>query len=174
MRRANRWDRGYTLIELLVVLAVVAILAAQALPVGAELLRSARQRERITAFVVSAQLARGEALRRGHAVTLCPSDDGETCGDDYAAGWIVFDDRGGDRERAPDEAVLDRYAAPTAGPVKTTVRRFTWRAVGRRGTNGTVTFCAEAARDRSRAVVVSYTGRPRVADRQPNGKKLAC
>jgi len=174
MRRANRMDRGYTLIELLVALGVVAILASHALPAGAELLRNARQRERITAFVVSAQLARGEALRRGHSVTLCPSADGERCSKDFAAGWIVFDDRGGDRERDSEDTLLDRYEAPTVGPVKTTVQRFTWRSGGRRSTNGTVTFCPGSAQDRSRAVVVSYTGRPRVADQLPSGQKLPC
>jgi type IV fimbrial biogenesis protein FimT len=174
MRRIARRDPGHTLFELLVTLAVVAVLATLALPASAELLRDARQRERVTAFVVSAQLARSEALRRGHSVTLCPSDDGETCGDDLAVGWIVFDDRGGDRERGPHEEVLDRYEAPRSGRVEARVVRFTWRAVGRRGTNGTVTFCAEAPSKRSRAVVVSYTGRPRVADRLPGGKRLPC
>jgi type IV fimbrial biogenesis protein FimT len=174
MRRAGRRDRGQTLFELLVVLAVVAVLASQALPAGAELLRDARQRERVTAFVVSAQLARSEALRRGHSVTLCPSDDGETCGEDLAAGWIVFDDRGGDRERDRQDALLDHYEAPRAGRIRTTVLRFTWRPAGRRATNGTVTFCAEPPSQRSRAVVVSYTGRPRVADRLPGGKRLPC
>lgn len=174
MRRPSRRIAGQTLIELLCVLAVVAVLAGLALPAAAELLRDMRQRERVTAFVVSAQLARSEALRRGHAVTLCPSADGESCGEDLARGWIVFADRGGDRDRDPDDALLDRYQAPDSGPVRTSVRRFTWRPAGRRATNGTVTFCAEAPSRRSRAVVVSYTGRPRVAERLPDGRRLPC
>lgn len=164
---------GYTLIELIVTLAVAGVLAAWALPAGAELLRNARQRERVTAFVVSAQLARGEALRRGHPVTLCPSSDGETCDKDLAAGWIVFDDRTRDRERDPEDALLDRYAAPAAGRVIAAVPTFTWRSSGRRATNGTVVFCGAGGAP-SRAVVVPHTGRPRVADRMPGGKRLPC
>ena len=94
-----------------------------ALPEAEAFVRMARQRDRVTAFVVSIQLARGEALRRGHPVTLCPSDDGEECGEDLSAGWIVFDDRKGDRDRGPGDELIDRYEAPRAGPVRATIKR---------------------------------------------------
>lgn len=166
--------RGYTLIELLVVCAIIAIIGALALPAFAELLRHSRQQTRVTAFVVSAQVARSAALLRGHGVTLCPSDDGTKCAKDYARGWIVFDDPHGDRERDPDDELLDAYAAPVAGRVVASVLRLTWRGGGRRSTNASITFCDGGDPARSRAVVVSYTGRPRVDKRLPGDKKLPC
>ena len=165
---------GFTLIELLTVCAIVGVTSAFALPALDDWQRNAWQGTRVTAFVVSAQLARGEALRRGHSVTLCPSKDGESCSSDFAQGWIVFDDPGGDRERDTDDTLLDRYQAPAAGPVLTGVLRLTWRGGGRRSTNGTLTFCDGRSIARSRAVVVSYTGRPRVEKTLPGGKKLPC
>lgn len=174
MQRTIAPSSGHTLIELLVVCAIVGILGALALPEAEAFVRTARQRARVTAFVVSIQLARGEALRRGHPVTLCPSDDGESCGKDLSAGWIVFDDRKGDRDRGPGDDLIDRYEAPRAGAVKATIKVYTWRTMGRRATNGTVTFCDGGDGSRSRAVVISPTGRPRVADRLPGDKKLPC
>lgn len=165
---------GYTLIEVLIALAVAATLGALALPSAFELLRNSRQSSRTTAFVISAQLARGEALRRAKPVTLCASSDGMRCGKDYATGWIVFEDEDKDGDHQADEPLLDVYAARAEGPVRSTRPRYVWRAYGRRSTNGTVVFCSPADRSRSRAVIVSYTGRPRTSDRLPGGGRLEC
>lgn len=170
----RRAARGYTLIELLTVGAIIAIVGVFALPGLDSLLLGARQRSRITAFVVSAQLARSAALQRNRMVVLCPSADGEQCGKDFGAGWIVFEDRNGDRERDTKETLIDAYVAPAGGPVSSGRPRYAWHAQGRRSSNGTVTFCDLADHGRSRAVVISYTGRPRVTARLPSGTALPC
>ena len=165
---------GHTLIELLIVLAVATTLGALALPGARELLRNSRQSSRTTAFVVSAQLARGEALRRANPITLCASADGLRCGKDYAAGWIVFEDEDQDGDRQAKEPLLDVYATRAEGAVRSTRPRYVWRPYGRRSTNGTVTFCSPSDSSRSRAVIVSYTGRPRTSDRLAGGERLGC
>jgi type IV fimbrial biogenesis protein FimT len=52
--------------------------------------------------------------------------------------------------------------------------RFSYRPFGRRSTNGTVTYCDDRGADAARAVIVSYTGRPRTASLAPGGKPLRC
>ena len=56
----------------------------------------------------------------------------------------------------------------TANRASFQFRPFFWRS-----TNGTVTFCDERGVAAARAVIVSYTGRPRVSDRGP-GRALTC
>ena len=43
-----------------------------------------------------------------------------------------------------------------------------------RATNGTFVVCDEAGRVPPRALVVSYTGRPRVAMETPRGEPYSC
>lgn len=169
-----RRQSGQTLIELLITAAIAVALGAFALPSLRGWLADARQASRTTAFVVSAQLARGEALRRAHPVTLCASADGTRCGEDYSKGWIVFEDEDRDGDHQPAEPLLDTYAAPVGGTARSTRPRYVWRAHGRRSTNGTVIFCSPTERSRSRAVIVSYTGRPRTSDRLAGGERLGC
>ena len=165
---------GYTLIEVLIAVAVIATLAGLALPSLRAWQQNALQASRTTAFVVSAQLARGEALRRMSPVTLCASADGTRCDQDYARGWIVFEDEDEDGDHQAGEPLLDHYAAQAEGAVRSTRPRYVWRAYGRRSTNGTVTFCSPTDASRSRAVIVSYTGRPRTSDRLSGGERLGC
>jgi hypothetical protein len=40
--------------------------------------------------------------------------------------------------------------------------------------NGTVTFCDTRGPAAARAVIISYTGRPRVSDRGPGRRPLVC
>lgn len=76
-------SRGMTLIELLVTLAVVAILAGIAYPSFREMTMNMAVRDHSTTLVAAANLARGEAVKRGRNVAL-RSIDG-----DWNNGWHV-------------------------------------------------------------------------------------
>jgi type IV fimbrial biogenesis protein FimT len=85
---------GFTAIELLSALAIVAVITALAVPSFRDFLQNNRAAEQSNALVGALALARNEAVTRGSPVSVCASEDGETCsGDtDWSTGWIVFTD----------------------------------------------------------------------------------
>jgi type IV fimbrial biogenesis protein FimT len=89
---AMRTHSGFSLIELLVTLAGAAILIAAATPSLSSFFRVNRVAGATNELVLSLQLARAEAARRGRPVSVCRSADGTTCSGDWADGWIVFAD----------------------------------------------------------------------------------
>jgi type IV fimbrial biogenesis protein FimT len=168
---------GLSLWELLWCLGIASVLLALAVPSFADLLLDSRRRADINAFVTAIQLARSEAAKRGQAIVLCKTRDGAVCGGDeirYDSGWMVFANVDDDRppRRGPADALLLRHRPASTGPITSNRRLYEFRAFGWRSTNGTVTFCDR--RGLGRAVIVSYTGRPRVADIGPGGRPLVC
>ncbi len=168
---------GVSLWELLCALGVGAVVFSLALPTFRTFVLDARRTADINAFVGAVQLARSEAAKRGRPVVLCKTADGTTCAGTelrYDAGWMIFVNTDDIRppNRSAAEALLVHYEPETRGTISANRRLFEFRPFGRRSTNGTVTFC-DADR-RARAVIVSYTGRPRVADIGPGGRPLVC
>ncbi len=100
MRQSHRMTRpavphrraapGFTLVELLVTVVVLAVVLTLGLPA----LQRTLERNRVTSdanrLVSALHLARSEAVKRGERVLVCPSRDGQTCGGDWSAGWIVL------------------------------------------------------------------------------------
>lgn len=175
MRTARR---GYSVYELLLTLALIAVLAGVALPSFGALVARSRLHAEANALFHAAHLARKESIMRRAVVTLCASADGSACSDslDWTAGWLMFENRDADSpaEVDPGEPVL-RVHKPTPGTRVTANRAsFTLRATQRRATNGTLTVCDEQDRAPARAVVISYTGRPRVALEDTSGTPYAC
>jgi len=165
---------GFTLMEQLFTLACCGIVAAGVLPGLSAFVQEQRVIAEVNGFVASIQLARSESQRLRRPVTLCASADGDDCGDDLARGWIVFQDGDGNGTRGPEEALISAYPGGSVRRVVSSRQRFVYRPLGRRSTNGTVTFCHPDGPTRSRAVVVSYTGRPRVSRELADGDPLPC
>ncbi len=171
--------RGLTLWELLWVLAIAGTIMAWSVPEFSGFLLNARRTADINAFVTAVQLSRSEAVKRGRPVVLCKTLDREACADNgvrFDSGWMVFVDIDDSQlpSRSPDEDLLFFHLPQIAGTITANRRLFEFRPFGWRSTNGTVTFCDRRGSAQARAVIVSYTGRPRVSGQGPGGRKLAC
>lgn len=172
-------ETGVTLWEMTVTLALVAVALGVGVPSFERLALDTRQRADVLAFVGAVQRARSESTKRAQTVVLCKTDDLHRCGGaeiGYEAGWMVFANADGKRpaHRAADEPLLLAYRPESTGPIRSNRQRFEFRPFRRRSTNGTVTFCDRRGADDARAVIVSYTGRPRADSRGPGGRRLVC
>jgi len=167
---------GVTLVELMVVLAVAAILVGLAIPGFASLVHSSRLSAATTELLVSLHLARGEAIKRNARTVVCISADGSTCSTSggWHQGWLIFHDANNNAALDPGEMVINaRQALPDSIRLtgNSTVSKYISYAPSG-GTKsvmgafqaGTLTVCNVAdASGAARRVVISSTGRPRVA-----------
>lgn len=169
---------GFSLWDLLCAVAVGGVVLGVGVPqLGRFVLGSERMAE-VNAFVAAVQLARSESAKRARPVVLCKTADRRRCGGDalrYDAGWMVFVNADGARppQRAADEPLLLARRPRAHARITANRTRFEFRPYRRRSTNGTVTFCDRRGESAARAVIISYTGRPRVADTGP-GRPLSC
>ena len=88
-------QRGVTLLELLVTVAIAAILMGLAAAPLGRMFASNRVQTEASAFMGDLMYARSEAIRRGQAVSLCPSSDALSCltgtsANSWNSGWIVY------------------------------------------------------------------------------------
>ena len=96
MRRYLTRNRGFTLVEMLVTMAVMAIILTIAALGFKDVIFRNQVRAAANDFVGALSFARSEAVSRGAIVTLCPSNDGQTCsGVQFDRGWLVVLDEGG-------------------------------------------------------------------------------
>ena len=172
-------DLGVTLWELLWVLAIAGTVVTWGVPAFRGFLLDARRTADINGFVVAVQLSRSEAAKRGLPVVLCKTLDRRSCAGNerrFDSGWMVFvnTDEIDPPNRATDEELLYFHAPKMAGPITANRLLFEFHPFGWRSTNGTVTFCDARGNSQARAVIVSYTGRPRVATEGPGGRTLRC
>jgi type IV fimbrial biogenesis protein FimT len=169
---------GYTLYELLMTLTLVALIVGLGLPSFSGIAARNRMHVEINALFHAIHLARKESIMRKRVVSLCPSFDGLTCepGRDWSAGWLMFENT--DRDEPPrrdhDEPLLQGHVVAKDIRIMTNRRGFTLRATQKRATNGTFVFCDRAGRVVPVALVVSYTGRPRVTQETRRGEPYSC
>jgi type IV fimbrial biogenesis protein FimT len=99
---------GFTLVELMVTVAVLAIVAALAVPSFTTIMHRNRLTTAANEMVGALQGARMEAIRRNRRAVLCPSTDGLACNGDDWTRLIVFVDA--DLDGAVDAGELVRDA----------------------------------------------------------------
>lgn len=106
---------GFTLLESLVVVALLAGLAALALPSMGNYLPRRQVQAAAEALVADLRLARSEAIKRALVVGVCASSDGVNCAATAAwvEGWLVFVDRDGNRRRDAGEELLRVQQGPS-------------------------------------------------------------
>jgi type IV fimbrial biogenesis protein FimT len=88
-------QQGFTLVELLITIVVVSILLATAVPSFMQAIKNNRVAGQANSLVVSTQMARTEAVKRGASTTICAANaDLDACSgnNDWSTGWIVFSD----------------------------------------------------------------------------------
>ena len=114
----NRRVCGFTLIELLITLAIAAIAITVVVPGMSGLIQNNRITTSTDDFIMSLNLARSEAVRRGTQVVVCKSTDLVNCTNDdkWDQGWIVFDDVDSSGSRTPaSEPLLRAHAELKSG-----------------------------------------------------------
>ena len=84
--------QGFTLIELMIVLAIIAIIAAVAVPNYQSSMAAGRKTSAANNLLGALQFARSEAVIRRKEVKVCASADGSTCsGTDWSTGGATLD-----------------------------------------------------------------------------------
>jgi len=170
---------GFTIPELIVAIAIAAALATSAVPTFRDARRNAARTREVNQLVQAVHYARGEAMKRNGVVSLCPSVDGETCAPDgtpWHRGWILFANTDRDSPAARDlgEELLRVYAPWNEGRIDANRATLSFRAFGQSGVTATFAFCDDRGSRAARAVIISQTGRPRVADRSSSGSAIDC
>ena len=173
-----RHGYGHTLFELLITLTLVALVFGLGLPAFGTLLADKRLRTETDALFHAVHLARKASVTRRRVVTLCASLDGQWCdpAGNWSSGWIMFenDAREAAGVRSDKEKLLKYHLVDDQVTLNANRHSFAFRSTHLRATNGSIVVCDRAGRARSRALVVSYTGRPRVATETSRGTPYSC
>lgn len=170
-----RRQDGLTLCELALTLALVAVLAGIATPSFGQWRAAALLQREAYALLGALHAARSAAIARGEPVVLCQAAGGSClAASTPASGWAMFIDRPGGasgRLDAGDE-LLQRVDLPAELRLQGSRRVLTYWPVARAGTTATLVLCH--ARGGALAVIVSQTGRPRLAHTDAAGGALDC
>jgi len=177
--RAPRRHGGLTLVELLTACAIAAVVLGIGVPSFERFMLDARRTSHVNAFVRALHLARSTAIQRALPVAICRSSTGTQCtpgARDWSVGYIVFVNR--DRDSPPRADVGEEIllVAPRVDHVAISANRdaLLYWPVSLAGTTATISFCDRRGSDAARAVIVSHTGRPRIARRDASGRAIRC
>ena len=167
---------GLTLLELLLVLAIAGLLAGLGNAGFRRVILDARLTREVNTLVGAVHLARQRANQALVPVTVCAGHGQCDPDGNWTLGWTVFVNRDGDEPPAIDTNEPVRVINPPwrDGRIHANRRAFSFRPFSLRDTNGTITFCGPRGKTFARAVVISPTGRPRLASRAEVNRRVIC
>ena len=154
---------GFSLVELMITVAVLAVIAAIAMPSFTNLVRSNRLTASANEMVALLQTARTAAISNRASGSVCPSTDGVTCAAALGNRWIAMMTKNGAstvlREATlPPSIVVKASANLSAGGNKFAFTPIGFSAVGA-NTSGTVGLCVNNLSDDNGIDVSTSAGR---------------
>lgn len=180
---------GFQLIELMVSLAIVSSLISLSMPSYKDLIIRQYTRVEVNKWLLAFNFARQTAITSGNIVTVCPSDDGLSCGRNWQSGAIVFIDLNRDHIKDANELLLQTVESVNQQ------QRVSWRAFQNRpyvqfqkngftwAQNGTLRICNDdPSLKYNRALIVTRSGRIRQStdsnndgfEEDASGNKISC
>jgi type IV fimbrial biogenesis protein FimT len=145
---------GHTVVELLATLAIVAILAAAALPSFARWLLDLRRDAAVTLSLHAVHVARQLAAVRSETITLCGRRDDQRCTGsmNWSGGLLVA---------APNGRLQRDLPLASASGLHSNRAEIQFEAGTGHATPATLSVCDRRGPASARTVVVSRSGRPR-------------
>jgi len=163
--------KAFTLIELLTTVSVIGILFAIGVPAFTSYSQSNRLITDTNSFVGALNITRSEAVKRRRNISICPSNDGATCGNGLAwnVGYIIFVNLDNDdpAQVDADEEIVKIYGSLNASSnllaSAALTQSITYRPNGFSNAQGEFILCKGSEAPTARSISVGRTGRPSVS-----------
>lgn len=171
---------GYSIYDLLITSAVAGVLGLSAVGMTG-LVQDARMTATINQLMGHLNLTRSEAIKRHTTMILCKSNNGVSCSRDasWNQGWVIFADDNNNHDVDPGEAVV-RVQQGLEGDMNLrygetgTYYYVRYNPSGEAWPGATFTFCDSRGAGKAKAVIVYWTGRPRVSSINSSNGSLSC
>ncbi len=176
-------ETGFSLFELVVALAVSGILLSMGVPAMRTIVQNNRMDATVDNLLTTMAVARSNAMTSGNRVTICRSDNGQSCNaDTWNHGWLAFvdTDASGDVNGAEVVITATTRLREVAIASAQFPSFFIYRSNGRIMVNdvsqntGHLTFCDSRGADHALVVIADATGRPRASHLTPDGTAPEC
>lgn len=163
--------------------AIGAVLLGVGIPSFTTITKNANIVSESNEFLADLHYARDLAITRNQRVVVCPSNSGSDCdGANWMEGRIVFVDADSDGTFDADETIervteeLSQLAVLSPQFAASITYRPNGRAMGTAvaNNNGAFLICDDRGSDHARAVMVDFSGRPRVTHLASMGITAPC
>lgn len=168
---------GQSLMDMLVTIGIIGIIAGMSTAIIG-LVSSHATTAEVNGLMADLAFSRLTAINTRTTVTLCASDDGLTCKktSPWSRGWMIFTDENRNRVIDDDDRLLrvQDGLSPTSRLEYGSgyYRYLMYNPSGQVFPGATFRFCA--GDNYQRAIIVYWTGRPRVSHVASGGEPLVC
>lgn len=171
---------GYSIFDLIVTSAVAGVLSLGAIGMTG-LVQDSRMTATVNQLMGDLSLARSEAIKRNTIIALCKSINGASCSTDAAwnNGWIIFTDDNNNHDVDAGETIIHVQQALEGNLTLRYGETGTYSYVrynpsGEAWPGATFSFCDNRGADKAKAIIVYWTGRPRVSTKTSQNAPLSC